>query len=193
MSGDNAQTEEAATTTASLACSADDSRNEITMTKPGLACPDDKCSKKLKNKQTLGRHMEKFHAVGQQVSNTVRNFLLSPIPGPSSAPDFPPAPSAHAPSAPAAAGTPATTPAPVTKPRQLFSPGTEFQLQDQEEIFEADDLFDEINRLTQKVVEPEEEENNRKSIKEKLERYKNIMLKKDKIVKEVIEVTKTLS
>ena len=94
MSGDNAQTEEAATTTASLACSADDSRNEITMTKPGLACPDDKCSKKLKNKQTLGRHMEKFHAVGQQVSNTVRNFLLSPIPGPSSAPDFPPAPSA---------------------------------------------------------------------------------------------------
>ena len=132
--------------------------------------------------------MDKFHAVGQQVSNTVRNFLLSPIPGPSSAPDFPPAPSALA-----ATGTPATTPAPVTKPRQLFSQGTEFQLQDEEEIFEADDLFDEINRLTQKVVEPEEEENNRKSIKEKLERYKNIMLKKDKIVKEVIEVTKTLS
>ena len=65
-------------------------------------------------------------------------------------------------------------------------------LQDEEEIFEAEDLFYEINRLTQKVVAPDEEENNKKDIKEKLERYKNIMVKKDKIIKEATEVTKTL-
>ena len=191
MSGDNSQ-KEAATTTASSACNADESLTETTMTKPVLACPADNCSKKLKTKQNLGRHMDKFHAVGQQVSNTVRNFLHSPIPGPSSAPDFPFTPSAHAPSAPSADATPATTPAQVPKPRQLFSPGTEFQLQDQEEIFEAEDLFDEINLLTQKVVAPDEEEKNKKDIKEKLERYKNIMVKKDKIIKEATEVNKTL-
>ena len=84
MAGDESQIE-ATATTASLACP-DESQKEATATKVSLTCPADNCSKKLKSKQTLGKHMDKFHSGVQIVSNHVRNFLLSPIPGPSNRP-----------------------------------------------------------------------------------------------------------
>ena len=132
MSGDKAQ-KEAAMTTASSACNADDSQNDTTMKKVSLACPADNCSKKLKTTQNLGRHMEKFHAVGQKVSNTVRNFLLSPVAGTSSAPDLPPGAS-HAPRGLPPSASSAITHAPTPRPRQLFSPGAELQLQEEEDL-----------------------------------------------------------
>ena len=193
MSGDKAQ-KEAAMTTASSACNADDSQNDTTMTKVSLACPADNCSKKLKTTQNLGRHMEKFHAVGQKVSNTVRNFLLSPVAGTSSAPDLPPGAS-HAPRGLAPSAPSAITPAPTSRPRQLFSPGAELQLQEEEDLLEAakkeQDLYDELHQFTQNIIEPENEAEVRNALKEKLERYKTIMVKKDNIIKETVEAVKS--
>ena len=131
MSGDNSQAtmttanlacppvdcqKEGTTTTASLACFPDDLQNKTITTKvPALPCPADNCSKKLKTKKTLGIHMDKFHVGAQNFSNQVRNFLLSPIPGPSSTPDVPPG------SAPVNAPPSGVTATPnmVSKPMQL--------------------------------------------------------------------------
>ena len=156
--------------------------------------------------------MNKFHAGVQQGVQQVRNFLLSPNQGPSSAPDFLPAtkplttpaplatpahPATPAPPATLAPpATPATTPAPAPRPRQLFSPGTEFLLQDEEEVLEAakkeQDLYDELHSLTMDTIDLENEADVRKVLKEKLERYKTIMIKKDKIITETLEVAKSM-
>jgi hypothetical protein len=69
-------------------------------------------SKKLKTKQTLGKHMDKFHAEAENFSNQVRNFLLSPIPGPD-------VPLGSSPSTAPASGLTAT-PNVVPRPRQSF-------------------------------------------------------------------------
>ena len=60
MSGDDSQNE-IELTTASMACPVNESQNEATLTTTGLVCPADTCGKKLKTKQTLSKHMDKFH------------------------------------------------------------------------------------------------------------------------------------
>ena len=81
--------------------------------------------------------------------------------------------------------------------RQLFSPGTEAQLQVDEELLKEaikkkDDLYEAIEYITQNVIDPEKELETRGNIQDKLERYKNIMLKKDKVIKTTLEKSKCL-
>ena len=73
MSGDGSQ-KETTMTTASSACLSDDPQHVATLTKVGLTCPAENCSKTLKSKQTLGKHMDKFHAGVQQGVQHVKNF-----------------------------------------------------------------------------------------------------------------------
>lgn len=49
------------------------------------------------------------------------------------------------------------------------------------------DLYDELNKLTLNVIDPEKETEVREELKEKLGRYNNIMVKKNNIIKETNE------
>ena len=152
-----------------------------------LPCPADNCNKKLKSQGNLMRHVGKFH---ESVMN-----LLSPGAGSSSIRAPPTAPlSTPGPSRPPA---PTMTPTPTNAHRQLFSPGTEAQLQVDEELLieaakEEDDLYEAIKYITQNVIDPEKELEIRGNIQNKLERYKNIMMKKDKLIKTTMEKSKSL-
>ena len=91
---------------------------------------------------------------------------------------------------------PASMAAPAAKPRQLFSPGTEDALQEDEEVMgeakEEQDLYDELDLITQNVIDPEKEKETRDDMKLKLTRYRNIMNKKNILIQEASEKVKAL-
>ena len=71
------------------------------------------------------------------------------------------------------------------------------QMQGEEELLiEAakmeQDLYDELNSLTMNVIDPEKETEVREELKEKLGRYNNIMVKKNKIIKETNDMITSL-
>ena len=79
MLSDNSQNK-IALTTASVACSSKEPQNEVTMTVTGLVCTAEACGKKLKTKQTLSKHMDKFHKEttgnGSQLDSPARLALF---------------------------------------------------------------------------------------------------------------------
>ena len=97
---------------------------------------------------------------------------------------------------PAPRMTPAAMAAPAAKPRQLFSPGTEEALQEEEDVLkeanEEQDLYEALDFITQNVINPDTEKDTRDTIKVKIERYKSIMHKKNKVIKEAMEKVKAL-
>ena len=79
--------------------------------------------------------------------------------------------------------------APAAKPRQLFSPGTEDALQEEDDVLEEakeeQDLYDELDLITQHVIDPVTEKDTRENMKLKLVRYNQIMNKKTNLIKEI--------
>ena len=174
-----------------------------------LTCPADKGGHQLINEKNLNTYMKKFYVGIQNGVQVVRNIFTSPRPGTSSAPSPSQTPfqTPHPPSSLPAPGNVAPTSAPpfetaatpevVSKPRQLFSPGTESELQEEEEVLvqaakEEEDLYIDLDRIATKLMDIENVEEKSGEHKEKLIRYKNIMLKKNNIIKEAGEREKAL-
>ena len=183
-----------------------------------LTCPADKCGHQLANEKNLSTHMKKFHEGLQNGVQAVRNIFSSPRPGPSSdlapsqTPSQTPSHTPHlrspciastetpvqnvAPSTALSSGH-AVTPNVTHMPRQLFSPGTESELQEEEEVLvmaakEEQELYIELDRLATKLIELDNVEETSGELREKLLRYKNIMVKKNNIIKESAEREKAL-
>ena len=91
--------------------------------------------------------------------------------------------------------TPPSSPNP-TVANQLYSPEVEIQLQEEEDVMEAakeeQDLYDALDNITKDIIQPEKEAGVREDLKEKLERYKNIMVKKNHIIKENMDTLKRM-
>ena len=188
--------------------------SQTTAAKKTIPCEE--CGKPLASKQSLTNHVLKIHRkvvetsrspLIQSTSSAVTSAAPAPAPAPPSTPAPPslPGPSSAAPdsmttpaniAAPGSLTTPASMAAPAAKPRQLFSPGTEDALQEDEEVMEEakeeQDLYDELDLITQNVIDPEKEKETRDDMKLKLTRYRNIMNKKNILIQEASEKVKAL-
>ena len=172
-----------------------------------LTCPADKCGHQLVNQKNLNTHMKKFHEGIQNGVQVVRSIFTSPRPGTSSAPSpsqtpsqtprLPPSLSVLGNVAPTSSPPIVSTPNVVPKPRQLFSPGTESELQEEEDVLvqaakEEEDLYNDLDSIATKLMDIENVEETIREHKDKLVRYKNIMVKKNNIIKEAGEREKAL-
>ena len=180
----------------------DQSKTQAAAAKPELPC--DNCGKKLKSTTTLKNHMARFHDGVQHGVQHVANLLMSPkglslvtpssSPGPSNASSATPFP--HTAPTPTSAST--STPPPNPLQRQLFDEETETELQGDMEVLlaaarEEEELYKALKKLTENVIAQEEEKETRENIKEKLTRYKSIMIKRDNIIKAASEEIKSLN
>ena len=140
--------------------------------KPALTCPDDNCRKQLSSKQSVTQHFKRFH---EGVQAGLRTIFTSPAPGPSTAPQ------------------PADASAANPIQRQLqFNQDTERLLNEEVDVLvaaakEEQDLLDALDIIVNTVIEPENEEETRKIMKEKIDRYSNIMKKKTELQKQTTQ------
>ena len=182
--------------------------------------PCEECGKTLASKQSLTNHVLKIHRKIEETSRSPLVQSTSSVLTSAPAPPSTPAPTSQtgpslaatmtnatmaAPASfitpasltsPALLMTPAAMAAPAAKPRQLFSPGTEEALQEEEDVLkeakEEQDLYEALDFITQNVINPDTEKDTRDTIKVKIERYKSIMHKKNKVIKEAMEKVKAL-
>ena len=216
MSGDESQS----LTKASVACPDNEPHNEANLTTSSFVCPADNCGKKLKTKQTLSKHTDKFHKVSQ-LDSPARLALFriredgddSSVQGNSKGEvnspkvvtlaryacsicekDYPKNEEVlkhiadeHSPENE------------VTTERDDDISGDEEELQDEQGLIDVLDaaaeeaaIYEALEMLTQKDFDPNTDEVDKKNLKEKLERYRNISIKKTNLQKKTSEQVKQL-